>query len=306
MRSLTLLPVLGILVALAALLITVLVARARVTSDDVAWLAGSHDTTPDEQTVYADHLGRHRTSRLWWGGVGLGVALAASATLNDGHFVVGTSAIGPAGDILFCLVTGIAVGALLAESYRLRRPSGPASASLAPRAPLPAARVRRAARTVAALALAFGLTDVLAAPGLRPALLTVVVLVPWLLCELVLRAVRNRPRPVLSPRAEHVDTRLRMFAAVTVSRLELAAAMSAALWLVDLDESRPLHDGVRTVVALVGFVVLLAALVVLWHAAPRSRGRRPLLPDDLRPAAPAPLAAAPSDGGSRPDDGRTA
>ena len=129
MRSLTLLPVLGILVALAALLITVLVARARVTSDDVAWLAGSHDTTPDEQTVYADHLGRHRTSRLWWGGVGLGVALAASATLNDGHYVVGTSAIGPAGDILFCLVTGIAVGALLAESYRLRRPSGPASAA---------------------------------------------------------------------------------------------------------------------------------------------------------------------------------
>ena len=56
-------------------------------------------------------------------------------------------------------------------------------------------------------------------------------------------------------------------------------------WLVDLDETWNLDDDVRAVVALVGFGLLLAAIVVLWHAAPRSRGRRPLLPQD----APQPL-----------------
>jgi len=291
MRNLALVPALGILLLVAIGLVALLVSRARATPDDVTWLAGTRDVTPDERTVYADHLTRHRTSRLWWGGVGLAVALAAGLTLNDGTFAVGTSAIGPAGDIFFCLVTGIAVGALLAESYRLRRPTGPASASLAPRTHLPAAGTRRAARAVAGVALALGIVDVLVAPGARPALLTVIVLVPWLLCELVLRAVRERPRPALSPRAERVDTRLRMFAAVTVSRLELAAAMSAALWLVDLDETWNLDDDVRAVVALVGSGLLIAAIVVLWHAAPRSRGRRPLLPQD----APQPLV-----------DGRTA
>ena len=281
MRILALAPVLGIFLLAAIGLVALLVSRARATPADVTWLAGTRDVTPDEQTVYADHLTRHRTSRLWWGGVGLAVALAASLTLNGGTFTVGTNAIGPAGDILFCLVTGIAVGALLAENYRLRRPTGPASASLAPRAALPAAGTRLAARLVAGVALTLGLVDVLVAPGARPALLTVVVLVPWLLCELVLRAVRERPRPALSPRAERVDTRLRMFAAVTVSRLELAAAMSAALWLVDLDETWNLDDDVQGIVAIVGFGLLLAAIVVLWHAAPRSRGRRPLLPQDV-------------------------
>jgi len=53
-----------------------------------------------------------------------------------------------------------------------------------------------------------------------------------------------------------------------------------ALWLVALDETWHLDDDLQGIVAVVGFGLLLAALVVLWHAAPRSRGRRPLLAQD--------------------------
>jgi len=273
-----------VLLVVGVSVLAVLLTRRRVTSDDVLWLAGTDDVTPDEAAVYADHLARHRTARLWWGSVGLAVALTSGVLLDHGTVSFGPSAIGPTGDVLYCLVTGVAVGALLAESYRLRRRPGPASASLAPRPPLPAFGTRRAARVVAAVALAFGLVDVLAAPGVRAAVLTAVVLAPWLLCEAVLRTVRDRPRPALSPRAERVDARLRAFAAVTVSRLGLAAALSAAAWLLDLDGRWSTYHGAPApVVQVTGLGLLVAVVVSLWHAAPRSRGWRPLLPDDGGP-----------------------
>lgn len=286
------------LLALLALLVTILVARAGTTPNDVRWLNGSADLTHDEAAVYADHLVRHRTSRLWWGGMGVIIAIALGIILNEGTVTLGTNALGPAGDLLYCLVTGVAAGALLAESYRLRRRPGPVAASLAPRAALPGRGTRRAARLGAFGALALGIVDGVVAPGLRPALLTGAVLVPWFLCELVLRTVRDRARPVLSPRAEHVDARLRAFAAVTVSRLSLAAALSAAGWLVDLDGSWQAGGALAQPVGLVNLAFLIAALVALWHAAPRSRGRRPLLPGDdvlsrlAPPVAPAPAPAA--------------
>ncbi|QIK84375.1 hypothetical protein [Sanguibacter sp. HDW7] len=288
----------------------ILLARRRVTSDDVLWLAGTDDVTPDEQAVYADHLDRHRTSRLWWGAVGLTVAVASGLLLDHGTVSLGTSSLGPVGDVLYCLVAGVAVGALLAESYRLRRRPGPASASLVPRAPLPARGVRRAARFIALGALALGIVDLALEPRLGTAALTFALLAPWLLCEVVLRTVRDRPRPALSPRAEHVDARLRAFAAVTVSRLELAAALSAAAWLLDLDGrwSRR-HDAIGATVLVTGLGLLAAAVVTLWHAAPRSRGRRPLLPDDGGPAGQFGLVGA-SGGPARevptPSDGTTA
>ncbi|NNH24730.1 hypothetical protein HLB09_16875, partial [Pseudokineococcus marinus] len=149
---------LAVLLVLGGLLLVRRLASARVTSADVSWLAGAAPGAPvpdDEAHVAARYLARHRRHRSV-GGL-LGVALAVVVGVRWYQSVgFGFSQGSPLADVLFCGVAGVLVGALLAETYRLRPAAGARTASLEPHAPAPHAGTVLAARVVLAASLVAG------------------------------------------------------------------------------------------------------------------------------------------------------
>ncbi len=253
-----------LLLAVPVTIVATRIVATRVYDRDVRWLAGA--TTPTEAYVVAQYLRRHRLHRLSGGLFGIALALVIGIRwYGQGGLALGTTS--PLADVLFCGVAGVVVGALSAETYRLRLPrGGPVAASLAPRPGLPLGRHAWAARAVlagsAAVALAAGIAwrdwGGLVAVGCAAVVVAV--------AEATRRAVAHRRRPVLSERAQAIDGRFRGFAAASVTRLELSIAALAAVWaLASLPE-----DGPWTPVAVAGWLAgLVVAVVQLRRASPR-------------------------------------
>ncbi|QHT57046.1 hypothetical protein GXP71_13795 [Cellulomonas sp. H30R-01] len=272
MATLTGLVALLLVGGLVVVLVTV--ARSRPSAADLAWLTGNPDPPHDEAEVVSRYLRRHRTDRVV--GALTGVCLAVVVGIRwYGTLVVGVGGRSPLADPLFLGLTGVVVGALAAESFRLPRPQGPVRASLVPRADGAGAGHVRAARVTAAVATlltsadlvhaALARDDVAAATGTAVTLLLGLAVVA--LAELTRARVVGRRRPVLSARATRLDERLRAFATGSVAHLELAAAVLTAAWVVSATSLLPDDaDWLGVVAVVTGLVV---AVVQLRAARPR-------------------------------------
>jgi len=252
------LPVLG--------LVTFAVFRAQVVTDrDVQWLAGGFVARADEERVYRRYLLRHRRHRVVGGAFGASVALVVGGRWY-GQVTVGVGNGSPLGDLLLCTLTGVVVGALSAESFRLSQPRSAArAASLGPRAGLPLVLVARAAMVLAAASLVVALVVVMQGGATWSVLAAVIGCVVVLVGQATRAAIAGRARPVLTARAAHVDARMRAFAAESVSWLQLAAAVLTAAWVLSgLDA-----DGPLVTLAVVSGLVL--AIVLLVRAKPHPR-----------------------------------
>lgn len=262
-------------VAFIALLTAVaLAARRTVPSGrDVAWLAGpdfDDPAQPDHREaleVCERYLSRHARHRLV-GGV-FGVLFAAVVGVRwYGTVTIGIGSGNPLADLLFCGVAGVIIGALSAETFRLGSGrSEQRTASLTPRH-VDAGKPRLVlARSLALIALTCGLAAAATGHGVIPVATALVVALPVVVAERVHVAIVTRPRPAMTDRAVLLDTRLRSFAASSVSYLELAAAALMLGWTLSKIQ------GVNTVVAVGQFVVVVACLIVavvsLRRAAPR-------------------------------------
>ncbi len=268
-----------VIVVLGALLLAVLGgALVRIPADtrDVAWLAGGiPPADPQVAEVYRRYLVRHRAHRLFGGLGGVLFAIIYGFTWQDGpHAGVGSGS--PLGDILFCGIGGVLIGALSAETYRLSASgSARAVATLAPHPPLARPDLARRARFAAGLALLIGLAVLLAGRGwssLTAALCGAVVVAVG---ELTRRAIDDRRRPVLSDAAATVDLRIRAFASASVARLELAAGVLAVDWALSAglgDPTRlpPAAQAIAVALATpISLVALVVAVVLLRGASPR-------------------------------------
>jgi hypothetical protein len=219
-----------LLVAALVVLLTTVVGRARhVTARDVAWLAGVATVLDDEATVYRAYLARHRTRRVLGGLAGVGFAVVVGVRWY-GTVRVGVGGTSPLADVLFCGLAGTVLGALSAETYRLRPLGGPAVASLAPRAPGPRRGLVRTAWAIAGSAVAVGLGSAVVTG--RPDALLMAVAGALLVgvAALTLRAVRRRRRVVDAPGVAAVDARLRAFAGEAAAWLALASAVLGTGW----------------------------------------------------------------------------
>ncbi|MCB0872796.1 MAG: hypothetical protein KDC36_05385 [Thermoleophilia bacterium] len=272
-------PLLWLLGALVLLVVvTTTMASARVDARDIAWLAGRRPPA-DEAAVYRRYLARHRSHRVV--GAWFGVALAVVWGLTYQHQVnLGIGNGSPLGDVLFCGVAGMMLGALSAETYRLAEPrTDHAFASLLGHPTSPPGAAVGTARCLAGAAVLVGVV-VLAATGSPASLvvaLTGTVLVG--IGEAIRAAVIGRRRPLLSTAAAEVDLRIRSYAWGAAGHLEVAAAALAAGWAVSRIPSD--RFGWLQLLAVVG--LLLLTLVALHRARPRpprtfrvSTVRRPL------------------------------
>lgn len=250
---------------LAALVIVTQVTGASVIDRDIRWLAGD-DVTPAEAGVVAAYLRRHRLHR-WFGGL-FGMALAFVIGIRwfgQAGLALGTTS--PMADMLFCGVAGVVVGALSAETYRLRLPrSGPVTASLAERPGLPLQAHAWTARAVLAGSAVIGVAAGLAWGSWGGVVAACCGAVVVGLAEATRAAVAHRRRPVLSERAQVLDGRLRGFAAASVTRLELSVAALVAIWaFASLPQTGPWMP-----LSAAGWLVgLVVAVVQLHRAAPR-------------------------------------
>jgi hypothetical protein len=266
-----------ILLLLVAAPVVALV-RTRVTAHGLAWIAGGATPAPDEAAVYTRYLRRHRVHRLAGGLFGVAFAVVVSIRLY-GSVLMGIGQNGPLGDVLFCGLVGVLIGALSAESFRLSEPrTSRAAASLAPRGIPSQARLVTVARAMAVGSLLLG--AVVAATGNGWTSLAVAVggLAVLAVAEATRAAIAGRRRPVLSDRAHVVDAAIRRYAAGSVAHLELAAAVLVASWT--LSKVPGLEGSLLGVVRmLVVITALVATVVLLRRAAPRPpRGWVPASP----------------------------
>ncbi|ACZ30124.1 hypothetical protein Xcel_1093 [Xylanimonas cellulosilytica DSM 15894] len=260
--------VIVLVVALVALVVAGVLGRPADAGRDAAWLARTWVVPPDEVDVYSRYLARVRTHRRV-GGL-LGVLFAAVVGIvYAGTIGFGIVAPGPLGDVLFCGVAGVLVGAMSAEVYRLGLPRAAttASASLAPRPTLPGARQVLAARVVVTVAVGVGAALVITGHDVTTLLAAALGALLVGLCEATRAAVAHRRRAALSERALVVDGNLRAFAARTVAALELAAAVLAATWAASGAHAAGWLPGVLGMVVVLGGLVV--AVVLLVKASPR-------------------------------------
>ncbi len=252
-------------------------ALRRVAPRDIAWLAGTEIVPDDEAEVYRRYLARHRGHRLAGGLFGVAFAIVAGVRFYGSVQLIGAGSVSPAADVFFGAVTGLVLGALSAETFRLAQPRARAVASLEPREPVGLSRVVTAARVLVAAALVWGLLaavlgSVTGGPGAGgdtgPLVVAVVGLVLAGLAEATRAAVSNRRRPADSARALHVDGRIRAFAGRSVSWLQLAAATLVATWVVALTpvSETVVLDVLHVLIVLAG---LVTSIVFLRRAAPR-------------------------------------
>lgn len=257
-----------VLVLLAIVAIALSTRLRRATVADVAWLAGTPVVEPREAEVYARYLDRHRRYRLVGGLLGAAFAIVIGMRWS-GTVTFGVGQGSPLTDVLFCSVAGIVIGALAAESYRIRAPrAAPASASLEPH-PGPARRDLIAwARAFALAALVAGAAGAVLSGQWAVLLVAACGAVVVALAELTQRSIEGRRRPVSSEVARRVDARLRAFASTTVAWLELAAAVLGLSWVL-----ATLPDATSGLVAVLQALVtvtgLVATLVLMHRAAPR-------------------------------------
>lgn len=261
-----------VLVVVVAALVALPPGKYRVTERDLAWIAGTDVVPAPEAAVYAAYLLRHRRHRFVGGLFGGLLAAVVGIRYYRDVSLVGVGSTSPLADIFFGVVTGVVLGALSAETYRLGQPrTGAAVASLAPRAPVGLPRVVTGARVLAGASLLWGLLAlVLLGPGAGPVLAVAVLgAVIGGVVELTRAAVANRRRPAESARALEVDARIRTFAGRTLSWLQAAVATLVATWVLALTPLRPVSEGLEALLALLVLAGLVATVVLLFRAAPR-------------------------------------
>lgn len=243
----------------------VMLSGTRVYERDVLWLAG-RPVTGQEADVLTRYLKRHRVHRVVGGLAGVAFAVVVSLRTGGSGLAIGDD---PFADLLFCGVAGVVVGALSAESYRLRLPrSAPATASLAPRPALPLRRESAVSWALVAIGVAAAVPGAVVDGnllGLRAAAFGAAVLAAGAATR---SAIAQRRRPVLSERALELDGRMRGFASASVARLQVSMGTMVVVWSIWAipDLSGTLLGFLAAVASLGGLVV---AIRYLRRAAPR-------------------------------------
>lgn len=265
------------------------VARAwRGSWRDMPWFAPA-GASPAELSLYRAYLRRHRRWRVT--GAVAGAVLATIVGLSGDGTVFAGLAPNPATNALVAGILGCVVGALGAESYRIRGVRGPVAVSIAAR---PAERLQPAARAswlVGAIGLAVALAAaVQRAPGWHLAVANAAVGAGILaLAWWTSRAIDRRPRPALSAGAARADERLRTFGRVRIGWLGLAGTtLMLGCVLVSLAPPETLarnEDGVRPDAPVAAVILGLGALTVSLWALHRASPYPPLT---FRPPRPAP------------------
>lgn len=261
----------GLLLALAistAAVIALMLKRAQVTARDVAWIAGTPKPSPAEADVYSRYLQRHRTHRVAGGLLGAFFAVSVG-TAWYGSVRIGVGPHSPLADVLFCGLGGVLFGAFSAESFRLSEPpSTTVSASLAEHAGAARPDLIRVARGLSVASLLGGGLIAATGHGLAPLWIAIGGLIATLVAEATQSAITGRRRPVLSSRAHVVDLQMRSFASTSVARLQLAAAVLTATWIVSRVPGA--DTGPQVPVQIFVEVAGLVITVVLLHrASPR-------------------------------------
>lgn len=238
--------------------------RLRATPASVTSFVGLHDLArTDPVVVVVDRtLTRHRTHRYHGGAAGVVVAYVVAISRPQGFsFGVG---IGPSlfPDTLLCIVAGVLLGVISAESHHLRaRPAGERRiASLEPRSPVAAVdrrgTVGRLVGAVFAVVLAAGGT--VAHPSIVRTCAVLVVVVTALVAWQQPRIAR-RSRPLLPAELADADLALRRAGSAAVDDagsglvlLLLANAVTSSTTRTDLP------------VTLVSIALLVGA-IVCWR-----------------------------------------
>ena len=266
-----------VVVALLFLVITVVVREAEPTPTEIAWLAGPNllqstgVRSGDAALVCQRYLARHRRHRLA-GGL-FGILLAVTIGIRwFGSLSVGIGRGSPLADLFFCAISGVVVGALSAESFRLTPTAQTKRAASLSVRPSPA-RNRRVvlSRAIAFAAVAVGVTAALTGHGSLALAMSMILVVPLGVAEVVMVVVSGRSRPVMSDRARHLDERLRAFAESSLSHLHLATALLMLGWTIAKVEALTgLLAGTQFLVVIVCVVV---SVVMMRRAAPRPSDR---------------------------------
>lgn len=256
----------ALVLTFGALILTPLWVRGSDVSDrDVAWLAGANMVPDDEADVYRRYLGRHRLHRVAGGAFGALFAIVFGVRW-DGSFSIGIGQSNPLGNILFCALAGILIGALSAETFRLNEPPRTSvSASLAPRDEFVRPEHVRHARGLSLFTMVLALIILLAGGGYASAGIAVGGLLIAAVAERARAAINNRQRPLLSDRAQNVDNNIRSFAASSITLLQLSAATLTLGWAIAKDTNGFL--GSLRFVIIIG--CLVAAVRLLYKARPR-------------------------------------
>ncbi|NMM22030.1 MAG: hypothetical protein HHJ11_00775 [Phycicoccus sp.] len=244
------------------------VGGTHVSVRDVAWIAGTPESSPAEVDVYSRYLQRHRRHRMAGGLLGALFAVILGGRWY-GSITIGVGQQNPLADVLFCGLGGVLVGAFSAESFRLSEPaSTTVSASLAEHAGASRPDVIRAARGICLASLVGGGLVAATGHGLVPLWIAIGGLIATLVAEATQAAITGRRRPVLSDRAQAVDLRMRSFASTSVARLELAVAVLTAAWTVSKVPGAGTGPFllVQDLTVIAGFVI---TLVLLHRASPR-------------------------------------
>lgn len=260
----------GVFLAAAAAITLVgvggaLLSGTRVYDRDILWLAG-RPVTWEEADVCVRYLRRHRMHRVVGGLAGVAFAVVVSLRLGGPGLVLGGA---PFADMLFCGGAGVVVGALSAETFRLRLPrSAPTTASLAPRPALPLRREVVASWVLVGAGAGVGVVVAVQTgdpTAAEAAALGVLVLA---LGAATRSAIAHRRRPVLSERALELDGRMRGFASASVARLQVSMGTMTLVWslaaIPDLSGTLP-----GFLVGLAGLGAFVVAIRYLRRAAPR-------------------------------------
>ena len=201
----------------------------RITSRDLAWLAGDRVYSAAAADTYRAYLRRHSLARLIGGALGIAVGIIIALRWRDDWSWSVQVGFGVPihTNILVWWLFGVTLGTLMSESYRLfaRHDSGVRRAALNARPPRPLPRLTWAARVILAVTILGAVAAVVlreGASGTLAGALLALLLVG--LAEATQAAITDRPRPVSEPAAT-VDGRLRWFAGTSVAWLELTGAI---------------------------------------------------------------------------------
>ena len=202
-----------LLIAIALVGAYALVAIRSVPTDrDVAWLAGSLAADSAALDVCRRYLARHRRHRVV-GGL-FGVVFAAIVGVSwFSSISIGIGQGSPLADLLFCGLTGVIVGALSAESFRLSSTPGGRQAASLVKHPT-AVRTSRIvlARLLVVSALGIAIVAWLTDHGATAFASSLVLIAPFGLSEAIGMVIAFRARPVMTDSARMLDDRLRAFA----------------------------------------------------------------------------------------------
>lgn len=259
---------LGVLMLIVFVGWTMFATGMTVSHRDVAWMAGLADSPPSEADVYSQYLARHRRHRYVGGLFGALFAITVGIRWY-GSISIGIGDGSPLADILFCTLTGVLVGALSAESFRLNEPNSTTiAASLVEREGAARPDLVRHARLLSVATLVVAAVVAVTGHGIASIWIAGTSLLLAVVAEATRAAIAGRRRPVLSERAQRVDLRIRSFAATSVALLQLAAAVLAAGWVVS-KAGGVSNDAVEILRFVVVIGCLVLTVVLLRRAAPR-------------------------------------